>query len=616
MDLFSEDMPHEPVSRQLWLLNSLGLCSLELLIATLETMADIGWTTLPAEQQHGSLAMLHRWHREYSMESLVTRSFILQLRRLLPSRSAEEQQIAKISQKLAHLLKKQPDKISGMHMFVSQLFGHLRDRAWLHSTREVPQDMHKVIFKGASRRWAAQSLQTKADYEHLARQRAQAVNMDLQQEAEALRSQRDLLAQRLAESQEAAKPILLSQCTLEAKYWQHMDILLQSSHCRGQHLQKLRKEALTTPPPPSLAVQERLASQSIEVQRDPDMPAWAKKLATMRDHFANTVLQVHLRPGVEEFWKVVYAVQNPCYVAVSKLRLIEQFPDLSTRKRTLTESWVTYRFHCNFADNSSALDMPEVMDENLFVIPHVWHAGGMQMISHCMATPLQLFMEQLPEQPREDRAPQDKRSKTESHRDKLLVQFPWLTDLDAHEGFDQARRPSSSSVSASRTNVVAEPPPPDDKVLQEALAALEGERLDLAAADTAVGQGDFRTQALGGKWTLQHRGHVADAIQGAARGALAQDFCTRRSLPKSIRFELTAYSADACGVLARAWCHKMQYFFNIELQDGKHIDKAKFDPDLFTAYKEPTEFTALASQADATTGRLAKRIAQIRSLFE
>ena len=81
----------------------------------------------------------------------------------------------------------------------------------------------------------------------------------------------------------------------------------------------------------------------------------------------------------------------------------------------------------------------------------------------------------------------------------------------------QARRPSSSS-SASPTSVVAEPLPPDDKVLQE--AALEVQRLDIAAADAAVGQGDFRAQALGGGWTLQHRGNVADAIQGAARGAL------------------------------------------------------------------------------------------------
>ena len=53
------ERPEEPVSQQMWDLLQLGFDARRL-ASTIEVMADAPWTTLPAEQQHGSLAVLRR----------------------------------------------------------------------------------------------------------------------------------------------------------------------------------------------------------------------------------------------------------------------------------------------------------------------------------------------------------------------------------------------------------------------------------------------------------------------------------------------------------------------------------------------------------------------------
>eukprot|EP00974_Lingulodinium_polyedra_P053362 5126134-Lingulodinium_polyedra.AAC.1 len=48
-------------------------------------MAHAPWSTATVEQQHGSCAVIHRFHPEYSMEMLVVRAGLLHFRKLLVS---------------------------------------------------------------------------------------------------------------------------------------------------------------------------------------------------------------------------------------------------------------------------------------------------------------------------------------------------------------------------------------------------------------------------------------------------------------------------------------------------------------------------------------------------
>ena len=71
---------------------------------------------------------------------------------------------------------------------------------------------------------------------------------------------------------------------------------------------------------------------------------------------------------------------------------------------------------------------------------------------------------------------------------------------------------------------------------------------------------------------------------------------------------------DACGIMARAWCHKMQFYLNAEL-GGRAEENLPFEANVHDAYAEPTEFVRLCASPDATTRAMARRIAQIRALL-
>lgn len=123
---------------------------------------------------------------------------------------------------------------------------------------------------------------------------------------------------------------------------------------------------------------------------------------------------------------------------------------------------------------------------------------------------------------------------------------------------------------------------------------------------------DFKVVILGGKWTMQHKHTAFDAIQGIARGGLAKEFCDRRGLQQSMRFDVSAYGQERCQVLARAFCHKMQYFLQAEIGNQDLVHKP-FPPNVVGEYVEPSEMTKIAS--GQLSKALEKRICQIRELL-
>ena len=64
-NLAAGDEPTEPASSNLWNLMQLR-CPIELLVRIVKLVGEAPWTSLPAEQQHGSLAALRRCHKGYN----------------------------------------------------------------------------------------------------------------------------------------------------------------------------------------------------------------------------------------------------------------------------------------------------------------------------------------------------------------------------------------------------------------------------------------------------------------------------------------------------------------------------------------------------------------------
>ena len=91
------------------------------IVAILDALGQAGWTTVPAEQQHGSLAAFKRWHPQYGSDILATRALVGQLVRLLPSETRDERRAAQLIRKLKTLDGKQPQKAAGRQQFLKSI---------------------------------------------------------------------------------------------------------------------------------------------------------------------------------------------------------------------------------------------------------------------------------------------------------------------------------------------------------------------------------------------------------------------------------------------------------------------------------------------------------------
>ena len=122
-----EAPPAEPTAKQLWHLLREGHPRSQLK-GVIELLGQCSWSSMPAEQQHGSLALLHRWHPEYGPESLVCRALLHSAVRLLPHESKVDKEVSRVLAKVAKLDKQNPAKASGSHMLVQALVHICRGR--------------------------------------------------------------------------------------------------------------------------------------------------------------------------------------------------------------------------------------------------------------------------------------------------------------------------------------------------------------------------------------------------------------------------------------------------------------------------------------------------------
>ena len=82
---------------------------------------------------------------------------------------------------------------------------------------------------------------------------------------------------------------------------------------------------------------------------------------------------------------------------------------------------------------------------------------------------------------------------------------------------------------------------------------------------------------------------------------------------KPMRFDVAAYGEEACGILARGFCHKLQHFLNLELANPA-LAQAPGSPEALAAYQEPSEFIKLAERAMGGD-KVLRRVAQIRKVL-
>ena len=235
------------------------------------------------------------------------------------------------------------------------------------------------------------------------------------------------------------------------------------------------------------------------------------------------------------------------------------------------------------------------------------------------------FMDRLPEKSRDPADQPAKKARVrDQHWEAAIQQCPWLAKLEVtKEGhFVKGGAAGSSAPLRDEAPVgdivdeadIDEPGPAveviDEDTWLEHLADVDKARAVVAAAPGAV-LDDFKTRVLQSEANVARFGQRHDAVQGYAANSLSVDFCVRRGVHKSKRLHLR-HGPAACGVVARFWCARMQYFFNIELV-ALEGHRRVFTADDCDAFEEPREVAALL--VVDSSAEVATVIREIRQLF-
>ena len=619
LDVLAEgDPPEEPVSKQLWILLHAGFSKVQLEL-TVRLLGEIGWATVPAEQQHGSLAAFRRWHPEYGTETLLSRTMISYLARLLPGQSSEEKRIAKVVQLLRAASKRQPEKAGGRQAFLKGLM--LVAQAQKQSGHEALQiddrRIAKMLFARHAWQWAAQSLRTQQEFTAIARRdagdRREAITKDVQ----ALSAELDLLNQRLVESHDDGRPLCMSSASLNDASLEVFNKLVNDEVFRaGSRIQRLRKAALEPPlplPPSKLRDLERIA---VWQRPEQAMPRWSKQLADHRDEFQNAAVVVPMPDGSSQTWLLLYCVQRPYYVGVARLHPVEVFhPPLEEGAGLwdVLDAYVAHRYRVNYADMATAADIPDAREEDMGFLRNLRYEGGLFLSTQCEPRPLTEFLENLPEKiPNERKTAETAPAQVDGGHDQLLLEYPWLQYLDMQKGYfgdvGKSKQPGSSTDLGTAEDVELD----EADMAMLALAAVEAAR----AAEPSGGDlpcDDFVVRVRGDTPMRAMAGEAVDAIQGAARNEMARDWCRRRGLNVTFRAGFANHTRVDCGILVRGWCRRMQFFYEMELTSDEGFAFA-YSPDRVASFEESTEFLALAERGK-DDHRLMARVAQIRAIL-
>lgn len=155
----------------------------------------------------------------------------------------------------------------------------------------------------------------------------------------------------------------------------------------------------------------------------------------------------------------------------------------------------------------------------------------------------------------------------------LWVDHPWLL-RDWHLGQGESAEPAGQSSggagpggqSSGGAGAAGRDVDLCDMDVDEVFDELKQFRANWQEREVAPHQ-HFKVSIRGGAWTAAHRGVAADSVRGEAGTTESQRFqiC---ELSKSATFSVSKYTEHFAHRLAEAWCHRIQFWFDLGADRG------------------------------------------------
>ena len=629
--LVAEDAPScDETTWKIWKLLRRGT-SILLIKRGIEHLFEANWHTLAAEQAHGSAAMLKRMHPEYALETLVGRSAVLMINRLQPSLNPIEKRIQRLQEHLARLERKMPQRGAATHMWTKEVFDSVK---YLGLKWNFKTTVSKLMAR-AGQVWLRQPPEAKAVFALRAAVWKANKETEIAEDKEGVMHELALCQAQLDAERRVRPPILFSTCQWGPQEHGCFQRLYESKEYAGVEMVVRRQQTLE-PPFRDEAFLVRVKRQARWPIPEPPEPPWLKAVCKQRSHLQSCGFRFEL-PGLQGqyVYKFLFAVQSPEYAGFLQLEPVEQPVPCLVGGESLDDlagAFMDLKYKVSRRQHFSATALPAIPPEEITVLRPLIAVNEDEYVVLGPVMNLKDYLELLPEvtrkapgakkRGRKPKAPDDapgwvkdrlagkKQATHGGHRALLPVVGGIGPDDDGPDGPDESSEASGDDGGGAAARGPDADDEPNDSDVERVFRELErrrGEYEDLygPAPD------DFRVLLVAGAEFEDPAADAVSAFRGEARTEETKDFARAQGVHMSGTFFTSRYGSSHAGILARGWCHKMQYFFNIAVLRGNdcHFTSAEVE-----AYEEPTEFSNLAREVSARSPEM-KRIRDIRALF-
>ena len=538
---------------------------------------------------------------------------MLQIARLQPKVSDEEKLADKSVKKMQKILRSVPERLGGGAMMCKSMIAICKGRKeeGRPGCDKSMRSIARMCFSRHGAIWAQQSLRQQMEWRQRASKAASARKAELGAEWTSLVAEIDLLNDRQEEAHSELAPVTMSSaCWGEEELAVFGNLWQQENFRSPTHLATRRagvgKAPLGAPPSRNAPVWQYV---------DPVMPRWASPLVLHRELLKGTVLIIERPDRSAEYWKLVFMVKAPYYLAMCALQRIADPAQDALTSDTASDRMddAIYRFVCSYPSFATAADVTVGDADRLRILFRVVHEGGTRLASTSLPVDLDFILRGSQEDMVVEAGVPEESAPVDTGYDELLKVMPWLLHLDDQHGFSSTKVRAAGGASSSKGggNTEDDDCELDEETMLAGLADMEKARRSLVEEDIHEGTRDFHPKIRGGPSQMLKSGEAVHAAQGASNNN-GSAWAKRHGLQVSFKATYSEYGVANSNALVRSWCHRMQHFYDVEVAARAGLDFV-FSQDVLDAYIEPTELTALAVEK-STSLKTTLRIELIRKI--
>lgn len=527
--------------------------------------------------------------------------------------ASSPRQLDRTFAKLSKLRRKQPLKCGARQILLGAVMRTARSK--FEHKKKLTRSTCQGLVRTYNKKWKGLNSKQKERYvkQVAAHQEQKLVDVaqGIDMEMERARGLREQLEQASQES----RSLRMSDCRwTDAEKTEFQD-LYASGEWSLNHVSRLRRLSMTPaapPPPPALALLKGMEVMSHSVVCD--KPDWLGWVCEHRDFFRRCIFKLcRHAPGGEPTYKIIFAQQNPQLLVLMEVLAGAPMERQMTPSELFSETieW-DKSFECQWAFRFSDDGVFDGISE-VKVLTDMVHSTDGRLHTDSDWQSLGSLEELLPK-----RRPGARRSSNRAPAEKAdadWVPEAWLSYPAMWEFLREPRvEPEQRQRRVLKKSAPNDPRPVSQPLQSEdALEALVRRRAEVGESDQEWRR-FFVWKLRGGTWAGAMKGiafdcYAAYTVKDSGADLFVASYGNlRQSAPWSIRM----YGDREALTLAKAWIHRLFYFFNIwqgasECAGGAH-QSSMGDAH---AYQEPPEFSALAEGAQ---GAFASRVKQIRSM--